>query len=97
MLSWLPGSVLIAKVCPPGLESSVFAFLAGISNLALSGSELTGALLMDIFGIRSSVPDCNFSALPWLVLVCHSALPILIGVPISFLLPNKTQEDEIEH
>ena len=95
MLSWLPGSVLIAKVCPKGLESSVFAFLAGISNLALTGSELSGAMIMRIFGIRSSEGVCNFDALPYLVLVCHAILPIMIGVPMSFLLPNKSQNEDI--
>jgi MFS family permease len=102
VLNWIPGSVLIAKVCPPGLESTVFAFLAGISNLGLFGSRLLGSLLMDLFGLQSISHECdsavegvcNFTPLPWLVLVCHSILPIVIGVPFALLVLPKTKQTE---
>lgn len=95
MLSWLPGSVLIAKICPKGMESSVVAFLAGISNFAFGGAQLTGALWMEIFSIQSSHGNCNFSALPWLILGCHTFFPLLIGVPMSFFMPKQRQDEDI--
>jgi len=77
------------------MEASVFAFLAGLSNLALSGAELTGALIMKLANISSNAP-CNFRALPLLVLFCHVVLPIVIGIPFAlFLLPNKKQTEAI--
>jgi hypothetical protein len=91
----LPGSVLMAKVCPKGLESSVFAFLAGMSNLAFGGAQLSGALAMELFDIHSTPGDCNFAALPWLILSCHTLLPILIGIPICFLLPTQRQDEAL--
>ncbi len=93
MLNWLPGSILIAKVCPPGLESSVFAFLAGLSNLALGGANLTGALIMNLGGISSN--SCNFENLPWLVLACHVVSPLLIGTAASFVLPRQSQNSPV--
>ena len=95
MLSWLPGSVLMAKICPKGMESSVVAFLAGISNFAFGGAQLTGALWMKIFNIQSSLGNCDFAALPWLILGCHSFFPLLIGVPMSFLMPKERQDEDI--
>lgn len=96
MLNWMPGVILISQSCPKGLESSVFAFLAGISNLSLSGSVLTGALITQFAGIDSSEEVCNYEALPWLVLVCQVVMPLIIGSASAFLLPNKPQNEAIE-
>lgn len=99
MLSWLPGSLLLSRVCPPGLESSVFAFLAGVSNLGLFGSYLAGALVMNLSSISTTAPaggTCNFAPLWWLVLVCHVALPIVVNTPVVLaLLPNKSQSEQL--
>ena len=85
-----------SQSCPKGLESSVFAFLAGISNLSLSGSKLTGALVMQLGQIDSSERVCNYASLPLLVLVCHVISPIVIGCASAFLLPNKPQTERLE-
>lgn len=95
MLNWVPGSVLIAKVCPPGLESSVYALLAGFSNLGLQGANLIGSLLLQLFGVKTSLP-CSFIALPWLILACYVILPIVVGVACALLIvPNTSQNDKI--
>lgn len=95
MLNWIPGAILLSKVCPPGLESSTFAFVAGISNLSLHGSYLSGALIMDLVGLKTTVP-CNMTSLPVLVAICHSLLPLVIGVGTAFLLlPNTPQDSSL--
>ena len=91
MLYWIPSSVIIAKVCPPGLESATYAFLAGISNFALMVAELSGAMIFEAAGVGKD----NFDALWWLVLTFHIALPILGGVPITWLIPDLTQDAAI--
>jgi hypothetical protein len=96
MLHWIPGSIIISQVCPKGLESSVFAFLAGISNLSLGGTKLMGALIMTIGNIDSSDAVCNYSSLSLLVLICHVIAPIVIGSASSFLLPNTPQTQSVE-
>lgn len=95
MLNWLPGTILISQSCPKGLESSVFAFLAGMSNLSLSGTGLTGALVMKLAGIDSSDQVCNYSSLPLLVIVCHFLLPLLVGTASALLLPNTPQNQHL--
>ena len=97
MLYYIPSTIIIAKVCPRNLESATYAFLAGISNFSFMVAELSGAVIFEAAGIKS----CNFDALWWLVLTFHIILPIAVGIPISWLIPNITQteivlEDETE-
>jgi hypothetical protein len=91
-----PARTLLSKVVPKGLESSCYAFQAGIGNFAMMISEMSGALIFEAAGIRTGSSDCNFSALWWLVLVCHVSLPILGGVPASWLVPNIYPHEKIE-
>jgi hypothetical protein len=93
-LHHIPAATLLSKGLPRGLESSVFAFSAGMSNFARMISSLSGAILFEEAGIRS-VPPCNFSALWWLVLLFHIVMPIVFGVGFSFLIPNKKQNEEL--
>jgi hypothetical protein len=94
MLNYIPVTILLSKAVPVGMESSAFAFLAGVSNFAAMTSELTGALVFDVAGIKTTSP-CNFDALWWLILLCHVSLPIAGGVGASFLVPNKYQTESL--
>jgi hypothetical protein len=95
MLNYIPATALLSKAVPVGMESSAFAFLAGITNYAYMISELNGALIFDLSGVRTSVP-CNFDALWWLVIVCHVGLPIVGGVSAAWLfIPNIYQNEKL--
>ena len=106
MLYWIPSSTIISKVCPKGMEASTYAFLAGVSNFAGMVSELLGATIFDAAGIKTTnttLPDmpgvengCDFSALWWLILLCHISLPALIGIPSAWLIPDVYQTDSVE-
>ena len=84
MLYWISTSIIISKVCPRGIESAIYAFLAGASNFAGMISELSGALIFHTAGVRK----CNFDNLWWLVLCFHIITPLIIGIPIVWLIPN---------
>jgi len=88
MLFWIPTSTLISKVCPQGLESATYAFLAGLSNFGMMFAELAGALIFQTAGITK----CEFAGLEWLILICHILLPLLGGVAAAFLIPNLSQD-----
>jgi hypothetical protein len=94
MLNYIPMSTLLSKNVPRGMESSVFAFQAGLKNFAGLTSSLTGALIFDAAGVRTVLP-CDWSSLWWLILLCHVALPALVGVPTAWLIPNKLQTEEL--
>ena len=107
MLNYIPATALLSKVVPPGMESSCFAFLAGINNFAAMISELSGGLIFEAAGVRtvvaggnsthaSSGGGCDFSALWWLIVLCHVSMPIAIGVPAAWLIPNVLQTEELE-
>lgn len=96
MLNYIPVSTLLSKVAPRGMESSVFAFLATMHNFSGMISSITGVLIYESTGIRTT-GACNFASLPWLIIVCHVALPILAAVPATLLLiPKATQTEQLE-
>jgi MFS family permease len=94
-LNDIPTSTLLSKVAPKGLESSSFSFLAGIANFAYMISEMSGALIYEAAGVKTTVP-CNFSSLWWVVLLCHFGLRLFGGVPASWLIPNKRQNEALD-
>ena len=50
----LPPLVLAARVCPKGIEATMFAILASIMNIGLAISDLGGAMLVHIFDVRQA-------------------------------------------
>lgn len=96
MLNWIPASALIAMAVPKGMESSCFAFMAGISNFSGMVAQISGTVLYKAAGVVTTLdPVCNFEALPWLVLLCHVCLPLMIAVPAVWLVPNLRQTDSM--
>jgi hypothetical protein len=94
MLNYIPAMALLSRACVEGMESSIFAFLAGINNFAYMISRLGGAFLFKSAGVRTSVP-CNFDALPILIVICHCILPLVVGVGGAFLIPNTHQDERL--
>lgn len=95
MLYWIPSSAILSKACDKGLEAAIFAFLAGVSNFGGMVSELTGAAIFEAAGIRTVSPNCNFDSLWWLVIVCHITLPLVAGIPATWLIPDIRQTDQL--
>jgi len=94
MFAAMPALVLTSKLVPKGLESTVYALLAGFQNFGGVVSSQIGIYAIQYAGIKTTAP-CNFDNLNTLVLVCHCLLP-LIAVPLTFLLiPNKLMTDNI--
>jgi hypothetical protein len=107
MLYWIPSSALLSKVVPPGMESSSYAFLAGLANFSSMFSDLTGVLIYSAAGIKTTTATtatgtsagagaCDFESLWWLVIVFHVMLPVIIGVPATLLIPNCKQTDQLD-
>ena len=73
-IAFMPTLVLAARLCPPGVEGTLFALLMSIFNGgAIVGSEL-GALLTRTMGVT----DIDFRNLGMLIAVCNlsSLLPL---------------------
>jgi folate/biopterin transporter len=81
-IAFMPVLVLAARLCPPGVEATLFALLMSIYNLAGFLSYESGALLMHWLG----VDETNFTNL-WLVVVITN-LTTLLPLPLIGWLPG---------
>ncbi|MBE9190755.1 folate/biopterin family MFS transporter [Gloeocapsopsis crepidinum LEGE 06123] len=89
-IAYMPVLVLAARLCPPGVEATLFALLMSISNLGGLLSYQFGALLMHLMGITQT----NFSNL-W-ILVVIANVSTLLPLPFLSWLPatDATQPSE---
>lgn len=95
MLNYIPLMTLISKICPKNLETTTYAFVSGMSNLARILSFIIGAYATSWFNIQTVIP-CNFDNLWLLVLVGHIGISLVILVPAIFLLiPNVLPTEKI--
>ena len=90
-IAFMPVLVLSARICPPGVEATLFALLMSVVNLAGLVSHELGALLTHQLGVT----ETNFDRL-W-VLVIITNLTTLLPLPLLGLLPRVTaQTDEFD-
>ncbi|CCW65231.1 unnamed protein product [Phytomonas sp. EM1] len=95
MISWMATVILLSRLCPRGSESTVYAILAGFSNLSSTTSTSIGAILMEYVWPIKSKPPCDFSNAVWLVIIGSILAPLLI-IPLTLLLPNVRVCDDID-
>lgn len=84
----LPFSIMLAKLCPPGCEGSVMAFLMSATALAGIISGYLGVALAGLFGVAAG----DFSGLPKAIVLeaACSLLPLLW----SSWIPSDQRRDE---
>lgn len=85
-IAYMPILVLAARLCPPGVEATLFALLMSVTNLAGLLSYELGALLMHWLGVN----EHNFSQL-WLLVVITN-LSTLLPLPFLGWLPGAQEE-----
>ena len=81
-IAFLPSLVLAAKICPEGVEASLFAAMMSIFNAGMVFSQFLGGVLTETIGVTGS----DFSRLWLLVLICN--LSSLVPVFFLFLVPS---------
>ncbi|KAG0569944.1 hypothetical protein M758_6G122600 [Ceratodon purpureus] len=86
-VSFMPILVLAARLCPPGVEATLFATLMSISNAANVTGGFFGAGLTKILGVTSQ----NFQHLALLLIICN--LSSLLPLPFLGLLPSESDMD----
>ncbi|CBN59095.1 MULTISPECIES: folate/biopterin family MFS transporter [Kamptonema] len=89
-IAFMPILVLCARLCPKGVEASLFALLISISNVGFLLSYESGALLMHWLGIT----ETNFDKL-WL-LATIANLSTLLPLPFLGWLPSTNLDTEPE-
>ena len=78
----MPVLVLAARLCPSGMEATLFATLMSISNGGSVLGGLIGAGLTQLFGVTKD----KFDNLVFLIILCN--LSYLLPLPLLGLLPQ---------
>ncbi|MDZ7958772.1 MAG: folate/biopterin family MFS transporter [Aulosira sp. DedQUE10] len=84
-IAYMPVLVLAARLCPPGVEATLFALLMSVSNLAGMVSYEFGAIIMHWLGIT----ETNFGSLWLLVMITN--ISTLLPLPFLNWLPAAEQ------
>ena len=92
MLTFMPGFLLLSRVCPDKIESTTFAILASNTNFALSMASPISALISSAFGITPNGTvneSAKFDNL-WIANLIMAGIRL---VPLGFLwlLPRTTR------
>lgn len=91
----IPFSAINARIAPPELEASAFAYSSGMTNFCGMVSGLFASWAIDLSGMITVGESCNFEALPMLIIVVN-VLPIaLVGLPVIMLIPDVYQTEEL--
>lgn len=93
-LDFMPAVVLTSKVCPKGMEASVYALLASYQNLGSNVSRTLGVALIDFLGIKTTAP-CDFTNLPKAIFIAHVLLPLLVFPLVFILIPDAKMTDDL--
>lgn len=87
-IAYMPVLVLAARLCPPGVEATLFALLMSVSNLAGMVSYEFGAVITHWLGIT----ETNFE-LMWLLVIITN-LSTLLPLPFINWLPKSEEEQD---
>ncbi|CAL5226019.1 g8825 [Coccomyxa viridis] len=89
-VAFMPVLVLAAKLCPEGVEATLFATLMSILNGGSFAGSALGSGLTAAFGVTAT----NFTLLAPLIAVC--TLSSLLPLPLLGMVPNTTGTEELQ-
>eukprot|EP00047_Mylnosiga_fluctuans_P003367 m.228796 g.228796 ORF g.228796 m.228796 type:complete len:516 (-) comp11791_c0_seq1:56-1603(-) len=94
MMEFMPAVILTSKLCPKGIEATMYALLAGFQNFGQGIALSLGRVFMGALHIESQAP-CDFTRLPLLIVICHFIFP-LATIPLTFfLIPDSKMTDDL--
>lgn len=96
-LNWMPQTVMVAQLCPAGLESVMYALIVGSMNLGTAVSGYVGAYLLHELGVRPTGADgegAQFDNLGKCALISAvgPCVPLLL---VRVLIPDAHQTDRL--
>ncbi|MEM9927590.1 MAG: folate/biopterin family MFS transporter [Cyanobacteria bacterium P01_D01_bin.50] len=91
-ITFMPVLVLAARICPPGVEATLFALLMSVFNLAGLVSHELGAVLTHYLGVT----ETNFDNL-WLLVTITNLSTLLPLVFINWLPEKGKETPQITH
>jgi len=94
---WMPQVVILANLCPKGMEATMYALLAGSHNLGMGIGSYCGALLLQLFECTPSgavAESAMFDNL-WKASLLSGVLPFITILSAFWLIPDKRQDESI--
>lgn len=94
-IAFLPLLVLTARLCPKGIEATMFAVLASIMNIGLALSDLGGAWLLHYFDVHQAMEGmaANYTHLDKVLWI--AILSSFLPMPFIMKLPEVRVSQEL--
>merc|ERR1719253_2247892 len=94
---WMPQVVILSNLCPPGMEATMYALLAGSHNLGNTISANCGALLLQWLGVspRGAVGESADFANLWKASAIAILCPLITILLLFWLIPDAKQNEGI--
>eukprot|EP00667_Euglena_gracilis_P003590 EG_transcript_3598 len=89
MLNYMPSAILMSKLCPPGVESTMFSLLAGFGNFGMVVASYLGAYVLSVLGLSEvgNGPVDDFRN-AWKACVVNACAPVLLLLLLPVLIPD---------
>ena len=93
----MPTTILMSKICPHGMEASVFALLAGFANFGNTMAGYVGAYALTMIGMEDigKGEEDDFSQ-AWKVCLFGALSPIICLMLFPILIPSASMVDELQ-
>ncbi len=93
-IAFLPLLVLAARLCPKGIEATMFAILASIMNIGYALSDLGGAWLLQYFDVHQAMDGvaANYAGLDKVLWI--AILSSFLPMPLLKKLPDVRVTDD---
>jgi len=94
---WMPGVVILSQLCPPGLEATMYALLAGCHNLGGTIASAIGAWVLEVLEVQPSGAkdeSAQFKNL-WVCAALSSILPAFVLLLLPWFIPDSKQTEKL--
>lgn len=98
-IAFLPLLVLAARLCPEGIEATMFAIIASIMNIGLAVSDMGGAWLLNFFNVAQGSYEQLDTVLWITILSSFLPMPFILKLPetkAAAELHSPSKKDPIE-
>ncbi len=71
------------------------AYTVGIASFCSMVTSLFGSGVIRWSGMKTVGDNCDFTVLPYLIIIFQVCVPLVVGIPVTFMLPNMLQTEHI--
>jgi hypothetical protein len=96
MLSFMPCTIFASHICPPGVESTVFALLDGVASYGAVVSAFVGAYALSLIGLADvgTGPVDDFGP-AWKACLINACTPVAVLLLLPLLVPDARMTDPL--